>query len=69
MSYTREELDALWKANLERKEEIVKKYWKEHPEIFRGYRGSIDTPEMRAVREEEKRLFGEYCKLRDNNQL
>ena len=63
MTYTKEELDALWQANLERKEEIVKKYRQEHPEILRGYRGSIDTPEMRAVREEEKRL---YCFAVDN---
>ena len=54
MTYTKEELDALWQANLERKEEIVKKYRQEHPEILRGYRGSIDTPEMRAVREGRK---------------
>lgn len=65
VTYTKEELDALWQANLERKEEIVKKYRQEHPEILRGYRGSIDTPEMRAVREEEKRLYGEYCKLKN----
>lgn len=62
MAYTKEELDRLWKESVDRYEALVREYKRNH--TLPG-RGVITTPEIEAERAEQKRLFGEYCKLRD----
>lgn len=62
MAYTKEELDSLWKESVERHEALVREYKQTHT---LSSRGTITTPEIEAELEEQKRLFGEYCKLRD----
>lgn len=62
MAYTKEELDRLWKESVDRYEALVREYKQTH--TLPG-RGVITTPEIEAERAEQKRLFGEYCKLRD----
>lgn len=62
MNHRKESIDALWNASIDRQEALVKEYKRTH-EI--PSRGTIDTPEIQAEREEQKRLFAEYCKLRD----
>ena len=62
MAYTKEELDRLWKESVERYEALIREYKQTHA---LSSRGTITTPEIEAERAEQKRLFGEYCKLRD----
>lgn len=62
MAYTKEELDRLWKESVDRYEALVREYKRTH--TLPG-RGVITTPEIEAERAKQKRLFGEYCKLRD----
>lgn len=62
MAYTKEELDRLWKESVERCEELIREYKRTHEVPGRGV---ITTPEIEAEREEQKRLFGEYCRLKD----
>lgn len=62
MAYTKEELDSLWKESVERHEALVREYKQTHTLFSRG---TITTPEIEAELAEQKRLFGEYCKLRD----
>ncbi len=62
MAYTKEELDRLWKESVERYEAFVREYKHTHTLPSRG---TITTPEIEAERAEQKRLFGEYCKLRE----
>lgn len=59
MAYTKEELDSHWKESVERHEA---EYKQTHT---RSSRGTITTPEIEAELAEQKRLFGEYCKLRN----
>ena len=66
MDYTKEELDELCRACCARKEELVKEYRRTHKVPSRG---TISTPEIEAENAEIKRLFGEYCKLRDKGLL
>ena len=56
MEYTKEELDRLWRDSVERRERLIQEYKDTS-------RGIISTPEIDAERAEQKRLFGEYCKL------
>lgn len=62
MAYTKEKLDQLWKESVDRYEALIQEYKKTHTLPSRGI---ITTPEIEAERAEQKRLFGEYCKLRD----
>lgn len=62
MSYTKEELDALSRASHARMEALIQEYRRTHQLPSRGI---ISTPEIEAERAEQKRLFAEYCKLRD----
>lgn len=66
MSYTKDELLELCRASHAREEELIKEYRRTHKIPSRGI---ISTPAIDAERAEQKRLFGELCKLRDNNQL
>ena len=60
MGYTKEELDRLWRDSVERRERLIQEYKDTHQVPSRGI---ISTPEIDAERAEQKRLFGEYCKL------
>lgn len=62
MEYTKTELERLWRESVGRREELVKEYKRTHKIPSRGI---ISTPEIEAERAEQKRLFVEYCKLRD----
>lgn len=62
MAYTKEELDHLWKESVERYEALVREYKQIHTLPSRG---TITTTKIEAELAEQKRLFGEYCKLRD----
>lgn len=62
MAYTKEELDRLWKESVERYEALVREYKQTHTLPSRG---TITTPEIEAELAEQKRLFDEYCKLRE----
>lgn len=62
MAYTKEELDRLWKESVERYEALIREYKQTHT---LSSRGTITTPEIEAERADQKRLFGEYCELKD----
>lgn len=60
MSYTLEQIDQLTKKSVQREHSLVAEYKRTHPVPSRGI---ISTPEIDAERAEQKRLYGEYCKL------
>ena len=60
MSYTLEQLDQLTKKSVRRERSLVAEYKRTHSVPSRGI---ISTPEIDAERAEQKRLYGEYCKL------
>lgn len=60
MEYTKVELERLWKESIDRKEKLIQEYRHTHKIPSRGI---ISTPEIDAERAEQKRIFGEYCKL------
>lgn len=62
MAYTKEELDQLWKESVDRYEALIQEYKRTHKLPSRGV---IITPEIQALREEQKALYAEYCKLND----
>ena len=63
MAYTKKELDQLWKESVDRYEALVQEYKRTHKLPSRG---EILTPEIQALREEQKALYAEYCKLNDH---
>lgn len=63
MNYTTKELDELLLASHERLESLIQEYRRTHKVPSRGI---ISTPEIDAERAEQKRLYGEYCKLRES---
>lgn len=63
MSYTKEELDKMWKESCELEKCLVDAYKATHTIPSRC---TIITPEIRAVHEEQKRLYGEYLSLMKN---
>ena len=63
MSYTLEQINQLTKESVQRERALVTEYKHTHPVPSRGI---ISTPEIDAERAEQKRLFGEYCKLIKN---
>lgn len=60
MSCTKKELDNLWKASCVRERQLVEEYKRTHKIPSRA---TILTPEIEAVRAEQKRLYGEYLKV------
>lgn len=54
MEYTKEELDLLWKASIERRDKLIREYRDTHQVPSRGI---ISTPEIDVERAEQKRLF------------
>lgn len=60
MSCTKEELDDLWKVSCVREKQLVEEYKRTHKIPSRA---TILTPEIEAVRAEQKRLYGEYLKV------
>lgn len=60
MSYTKEQIDQLWKESVRRERSLVAEYKRTH---YIPSRATISTPEIDAERAEQKRLYGEYCKL------
>ena len=56
MSYTLEQIDQLTKKSVQRERSLVAEYKRTHSVPSRGI---ISTSE----RAEQKRLYGEYCKL------
>ena len=66
MSYTKEQLDAKMRESVRKEEALIQEYKRTHKIPSRGI---ISTPEIEAERAEQKRLFGEYCKLRDKGEL
>lgn len=64
MNYTKEQLDQLMKESVYRTEKLVQEYRRTHKIPSRGI---IFTPEIDAERAEQKRIFGEYCKLHKQN--
>lgn len=64
MAYTKEELEILWKESVIRLDKLIQEYRCTHKLPSRGI---ISTPEIDAERAEQKRIFGEYCKLHKQN--
>ncbi len=60
MNYTKEQLDDAMRESVKRENDLVQEYRHTHQIPSRGI---ISTPEIDAERAEQKRLFGEYCKL------
>lgn len=60
MSYTLEQIDQLTKKSVQRERSLVAEYKRTHSVPSRGI---ISTSEIDAERAEQKRLYGEYCKL------
>ncbi len=63
MSYTNDELQKLWKASLQRERTLIQEYKKTHSLPSRGI---ILTPEIQAEKKEQKRLYTEMLKLKQN---
>lgn len=59
---TKEELDALSVKLAQQEEALIQEYKRTHKLPSRGV---IITPEIQALREEQKALYAEYCKLND----
>jgi hypothetical protein len=59
VSYTKEQIEQLWKESVRREENLVAEYKRTHSVPSRG---TISTPEIEAERAERKRLYGEYLK-------
>lgn len=59
---TKEELDALSVKLARQEEALIQEYKRTHKLPSRGV---IITPEIQALREEQKALYSEYCKLND----
>ena len=66
MSYTKEQIDQLWKESVRRERSLVAEYKRTH---YIPSRATISTPEIDAERAEQKRLYGEYCKLIANRKV
>lgn len=64
MSYTKEQLEQLWKESVRRERNLVTEYKRTH---HIPSRAAISTPEIEAEREEQKRLYGEYLKVLSDN--
>lgn len=62
MSYTKEQLDAKMRESVRKEEAMIQEYKRTHKLPSRGV---IITPEIQALREEQKALYAEYCKLND----
>lgn len=62
MSYTKEQLDAKMRESVRKEEALILEYKRTHKLPSRGV---IITPEIQALREEQKALYAEYCKLND----
>ena len=62
MSYTKEQLDAKMRESVRKEEALIQEYKRTHKLPNRGV---IITPEIQALREEQKALYAEYCKLND----
>lgn len=62
MSYTKEQLDAKMRESVRKEEALIQEYKRTHKVPSRGI---IITPEIQALREEQKALYAEYCKLND----
>ncbi len=62
MSYTKEQLDAKMRESVRKEEALIQEYKRTHKLPSRGV---IITPEIQALREEQKALYAEYCKLND----
>lgn len=62
MSYTKEQLDAKMRESVRKEEALIQEYKRTHKLPSRGI---IITPEIQALREEQKALYAEYCKLND----
>lgn len=60
--YTKEELDRLSEESTRRYEALVEEYKRTHKLPSRGV---ISTPEIEAERAEQKRLYSEYWKLKN----
>ena len=60
MEYTKKQLDYAMRESVKRENALVQEYRRTHQVPSRGI---ISTPEIDAERAEQKRLFGEYCKL------
>ena len=63
MSYTKEEIERLWKESVHRERNLVAEYKRTH---YIPSRATISTPEIEAERAEQKRLYGEYLKALAN---
>ena len=63
MCYTKEEVESLWRASVQRKEELVQEYISRYGRP--NGRGRIITPEIQAELDEQKRLYGVYFKIRE----
>lgn len=59
---TKEELDALSVKLARQEEALIQEYKRTHKVPSRGI---IITPEIQSLREEQKALYAEYCKLND----
>ena len=64
MSYTKEQLDAKMRESVRKEEAMIQEYKRTHKLPSRGV---IITPEIQALREEQKALYAEYCKLNDQS--
>lgn len=62
MSYTKEQLDEKMRESVRKEEALIQEYKRTHKLPSRGV---IITPEIQALREEQKALYAEYCKLND----
>lgn len=60
MSYTKEQLDEKMRESVQKEEALIREYRRTHD--IPG-RGMILTPEIKALRDEQKALYAEYCKL------
>lgn len=60
MSYTKEQIEQLWKESARRERDLIAEYKRTH---YVPSRATISTPEIEAEREEQKRLYGEYLKV------
>lgn len=57
-----DELNARSRELARQEEALIQEYKRTHKLPNRGI---IVTPEILALRQEQKKLYGEYCKLRD----
>lgn len=62
MSYTKEQLDEKMRESVRKEEALIQEYKRTHKLPSRGV---IITPEIQALRGEQKALYAEYCKLND----